>query len=46
VPVGIEQHLMRLQRIRWMIFKSPMWITPLSPLLSALGGGFTWLSSQ
>jgi hypothetical protein len=32
--------------IRRMMFKSPMWITPLPPSLTALGGRFTWLNSQ
>ena len=31
--------------VRRMMFNSPMWITPLPPLLTAFGGRFTWLSS-
>jgi hypothetical protein len=32
--------------IRRTMFKSPMWITPLPPSLTALGGRFAWLNSQ
>ena len=32
--------------IRRMMFKSPMWITPLSPAAHRFGGRFTWLNSQ
>ena len=32
--------------MRLMIFKNPMWITPLPPVAHCAGGRVTWLNSQ
>jgi len=32
--------------IRLMMFKSPLWITPLLPAASCFGGRLTWVNSQ
>jgi hypothetical protein len=32
--------------MRRMMFKSPMWITPMSPVAHRVGGRVTWLKSQ